>query len=215
MQYHNYIFLSSKIQNLPPNSFKKNRKEFLEIIDQSKEVVINGYATLGLKVGTNILLWFQSDSLESIQDLINQLMHTELGKNLEISYSLLGIARPTQYSPDSQNFHQTNRKGGKYLVIYPFTKTQDWYQLGFPVRKKLMVGHIDIGMKHPNVEQLLLYSFGLDDQEFIVSYETDDLLDFQSLVMDLRSDQVRNYTKSDTPIFTCIYKPLNEVLNYL
>jgi chlorite dismutase len=177
--------------------------------------VVNGYATLGLKVNTNILLWLQSDNLDSIQDLTNQLMHSKIGKSLHITYTFLGIARPTQYSPDSQDHKQTDRKGRKYLIIYPFTKTQEWYLLNFKERSKLMRGHIDIGMKHPKVEQLLLYSFGLDDQEFIVSYETNDLLDFQTLVMELRSDKVRAYTKKDTPIFTCIYKPLDKVLDYL
>jgi chlorite dismutase len=79
----------------------------------------------------------------------------------------------------------------------------------------LMAGHISVGRKYPQITQLLLYSYGVDDQEFIVSYETDDLSDFQSLVIELRSDAVREYTLNDTPIFTCIYKPLEEMINFI
>jgi chlorite dismutase len=217
MKYHNYIFLRSKLHpsDLSETELKRNKKEFLKILDGKKEVEVFSYSTLGLKAGTNILLWFQSDNLEKIQDLIAKLLHSKLGKYLKISYSYFGLARETQYSPHSQDYLNTLRKGRDYLIIYPFTKTPEWYQLNFQKRKKLMGGHIDIGMKHPKVEQLLLYSFGLDDQEFIVSYETNDLLEFQSLVMELRSDKVRTFTLNDTPIFTCIYQPWEKALDYL
>jgi len=217
MQYHSYIFITPepKFNELSVSMQKKYKTEFLKTLSESKSVVAFTYATLGLKLNTNIMIWFQSDAIENIQDLINKLMHTSLGKLLKITYTLFGMTRPTQYSPKSTNHLETQRKGGKYLTIYPFTKTQDWYKLDFETRKNLMWGHVSIGKKHPSIEQLLLYSYGLDDQEFIVSYEMNDLLEFQTLVMELRSDKVREYTLKDTPIFTCIYKPMDQVLDYL
>ena len=210
MKFHSYIFLSSE----PLKLSLKERKDFCRAL-ASKKIIVFSYATLGLKVNTNILLWLQSDSLEDIQDLISNVLHTPLGRKLKIAHTLFGMSRPTQYSKKSDSQVETGRKGGKYLVIYPFTKSTDWYKLSFEKRKSLMWGHIQIGKKHPETEQLLLYSFGVDDSEFIVSYETDELLDFQTLVMELRSDKVRAYTLRDTPIFTCIYKPLEKVLDYL
>lgn len=216
MVIHSYIFLSTdlSLQKLPDSVLAKYKKEFLKDLDD-ENVLVNTYSILGLKAGMNILLWLQADSLENIQDLINNLMHTNLGKRLRIVHTLLGMTRPTQYSPKSEGHLATDRKGGKYLVIYPFTKTKEWYQLSFEKRKKLMGGHVSFGKKHPNIKQLLLYSYGVDDSEFIVSYEMDDLLDFQTLVMELRSDKVRVYTKKDTPIFTCIYKPRDKILDFL
>ncbi len=211
MKYHSYILLSTNSNTTTP----KEKKEFLKTLHNTKGIVINSYATVGLKKDTKMLLWLQSEEIEKIQDLLNTLMHTKLGENLKISYTLFGMTRPTQYSPNSTGHLKTDRKGGKYLVIYPFTKTNQWYQLPFSRRKAMMWGHVQIGKKHPKIEQLLLYSFGVDDNEFIVSYETDDLSDFQTLVMELRSDKVRGYTQQDTPIFTCIYKPLDKVLDYL
>lgn len=210
MPYHSYIFLNSLI-----TPQKKDHQEFLDKLAKSKKVVVYTYATLGLKADTTIMLWLQADSPEDIQDLLTQLLHTKLGQSLRISYTLFGMTRPTQYSPTSKGHLETGRKGGKYLTIYPFVKTKEWYQLDFEKRKNLMWGHVQIGKKHPKIEQLLLYSYGVDDSEFIVSYEMDDLLEFQTLVMELRSDAVRQYTQSDTPIFTCIYKSPEEVLEYL
>ena len=216
MQNHNYIFFSSdsSLKKLPTVTLKKYKKDFLKVLD-NKKIIANTYSMLGLKTDMNILIWLQSDSLESTQDLLKDLMQTNLGKYLTISQTLFGMTRPTQYSPKSEGHLNTDRKGGKYLVIYPFTKTKEWYQLSFEKRRELMGGHVSFGKKHPKIEQLLLYSYGIDDSEFIVSYEMDDLSDFQTLVMELRSDKVRAYTQKDTPIFTCIYKPTDKVLDYL
>ncbi len=217
MQYHNYIFLASNsgLRDLSQKNLLSYKKEFIKILKIKKDVIINTYATIGLKVNTNILLWFQSDSLEDLQDHLNTLMQTNLGKCLTITHTLFGLTRPTQYSPKSTGYLETDRKGGKYLIIYPFSKTKEWYQLDYDTRRNLMGGHVTFGKKHPKITQLLLYSYGVDDNEFIVSYETDGLSDFQTLVMELRSDKVRAYTLKDTPIFTCIYKSAGEILDYL
>jgi chlorite dismutase len=191
------------------------KKAFLKELQKEKDVVTNAYATVGLKANTTILLWFQADALDTIQNFLNTLLHTDLGKYLAVSYTLFGMARPTQYSEKSTGHLQTNRKSGKYLTIYPFNKTKEWYMLDFDARRKLMGGHVSVGKKYSQIEQVLLYSYGIDDNEFIVSYEMDDLSAFQSLVMELRSDKVRAYTQKDTPIFTCVYKTQEEVLDFI
>ena len=217
MVYHSYVFLTiqnefKKLTDTQKNTFKK---AFLKEIQKEKKVITYTYSTLGLKANTTLAFWFQSDTVEGIQNFLNELLHTKLGSYLIIDYTLFGMTRPTQYSSASSGHLDTTRKGGTYLIIYPFTKTKEWHMLDFEKRKELMKGHIAIGRKFPQITQLLLYSYGIDDQEFIVSYETDSLLDFQSLVMALRSDKVREYTQSDTPIFTCIYKNFEEILDFI
>lgn len=219
MQYHNYIFFQPKesFSSLSEEKIEKYKKEFIKTIKSEEDVFIDTYATLGLKTNTSVMFWFQADTLERIQNFLNTLLHTNLGKHLNITYILLGIVRSSHYSGNLATTEQifTRSTGGQYLIIYPFTKTHAWYQLSFEERKKLMKGHIGIGRKYGQISQLLLYSFGVDDQEFIVSYETNSLPDFQKLVMELRSDAVRAYTLKDTPIFTCVHKSLDDVLSFL
>lgn len=219
MQYHNYIFLAPRdsLFALSEDKVHRYKEEFLKEMQKEDNVIVYSYATLGLTGNAFIMLWLQSDSIDIIQDFLNTLLHTSLGKHLQIDGTLFGIVRPSQYSRQVSSVEtiSTQRTGAGYLIIYPFTKTTEWYQQNFEERKSLMKGHIAIGMKHPQIKQLLLYSFGLDDNEFIVSYETDDLSEFQTLVMELRSDPGRKYTKKDTPIFTCIHKPLERILDYL
>lgn len=217
MTCHNYIFFSSKdsLHDLSKKIRNEFIKEFLSVLNSDSNVIAYTYSTVGLKVNTNILIWFQADTIDAIQNLLNQLMHTGLGSHLKITHTLFGMTRPTQYHKESTMHLETKRKGGKYLIIYPFTKTTSWYMIDFEGRRNLMWGHVQIGKKHPTIEQLLLYSYGIDDSEFIVSYETDDLAEFQTLVMELRSDKVREFTLKDTPIFTCIYREPKEALTFL
>lgn len=134
---------------------------------------------------------------------------------LEVKRVLWGYTRPSIYArgKSSQEIDPFSETRKKYLVVYPFSKTAEWYLLSRETRQGMMNEHIRIGRQHPEILQLLLYSFGLQDQEFVVSYETDNLFEFSELVNELRSTQARIYTLLDTPIITAIYHPPEETLN--
>ena len=119
--------------------------------------------------------------------------------------TLVGITKPSVYVKPRENPQEIDPYGDErkpYFVIYPFSKTADWYMKDKDERMQLMAEHIRVGKKYPAVKQLLLYSFGIQDQEFIVSYEMDDLPLFSDLVQELRSTSARAYTLLDTPIIT-------------
>ena len=128
--------------------------------------------------------------------------------------TLWGFTRPSQYSkgrsPQEIDPFSTERK--RYLVGYPFVKTMDWYLMSRDARQGMMNEHIRVGHQYPEIKQLLLYSFGLQDQEFIVVYETDDLPMFSDLVNDLRATEARRYTQRDTPIFAAVFHPAETTL---
>jgi chlorite dismutase len=118
---------------------------------------------------------------------------------------LWGMTRPSEYSSrarSAQEIDPFDPQRAPYLVMYPFTKTADWYLLGRDIRQGMMNEHIRIGKQYREITQLLLYSFGLQDQEFVVVYETDDLPLFSRLVYELRDTEARRYTKADTPLHT-------------
>lgn len=100
----------------------------------------------------------------------------------------------------------------KYLVVYPFVKTVDWYRMSRDTRQGMMNEHIRIGHQYEQITQLLLYSSGLQDQEFVVVYETDDLTQFSDLVIELRGSEARRFTERDTPIFTAVYHSPEQTL---
>ncbi len=128
--------------------------------------------------------------------------------------SLWGFTRPSQYTKvrSAQEIDPFAETRMKYLVMYPFTKTADWYLMSRDSRQGMMNQHIRIGKQYEEIKQLLLYSFGLQDQEFVVVYEIDDLGRFSDLVNELRDTEARRFTLRDTPVYTAIYHPAEETL---
>jgi chlorite dismutase len=128
--------------------------------------------------------------------------------------SLWGFTRPSQYTKtrSAQEIDPFAETRMKYLVMYPFAKTADWYLMSREVRQGMMNEHIRIGKQYEDIKQLLLYSFGLQEQEFVVVYETENLPRFSDLVNELRDTEARRYTLQDTPVYTAIYHPAEQTL---
>ena len=121
---------------------------------------------------------------------------------------LWGYTRPSVYArgASSQEIDPFAEQRQTYLILYPFIKTIQWYLLGKDTRQGMMNEHIRIGRQYPEIKQLLLYSFGVQDQEFVVVYETEQLYRFSELVNELRGSDVREYTWRDTPVYTGIWR---------
>ncbi|MBI1743647.1 chlorite dismutase family protein [Candidatus Acetothermia bacterium] len=210
--------LDSLWRRLPQEERHRGREEFAAAIQScAKEVMTYSYSLAGLKAGADLLLWRISPSLDMLQETTSQLMQTGLGRYLETAYSLLGLTRPSIYvrKPDAQEQAIFSAERGRYLIIYPFTKTPEWYLLSKETRQGMMNEHIRVGKEFSSIRQALIYSFGLDDQEFVVSYETERLEDFQDLVKALRETEGRRYTLKDTPIFVGVHRSLEETLALL
>jgi chlorite dismutase len=146
---------------------------------------------------------------------------TGYGKALEAfrryvrpAQSLWGFTRPSMYSrgKSEQDMHPLEGDRARYLVVYPFSKTKEWYLMSLDARQGMMNEHIKIGKQFFDVKQLLLYSFGLQDQEFVVSYEMEELPRFSELVNALRSTEGRKYTLLDTPLVTGFLMTAEEFL---
>jgi len=133
---------------------------------------------------------------------------------VEAVHTLWGFTKPSQYTKtrSTQEIDPFAAQRKPYLIVYPFVKTVDWYLLSREARQGMMNEHIKIGKQYPEITQLLLYSFGLQNQEFIVVYETDDLGHFSDLVYELRDTEARRFTQRDTPLYTAIYHPAEETL---
>lgn len=210
--------LDSSWRRLSEAERERGRDEFIHAVESSAPAVTTySYSALGFRPGTDLLLWRSAEALENLQETVSQLLLTGLGRYFEITQSFLGMLRPSVYTRRREPQEQAalSHERNRYLVIYPFTKTTEWYQTSKDARQGMMNEHIRIGHEHPEVRQVLIYSFGIDDQEFVVAYETDNLADYQSLVMELRETDARRFTLRDTPTLTCIHRPLAETLALL
>ena len=175
------------------------------------------YSSIGLEAGVDLLFWRMGPSVDALEATAARLLRAGLGRWLTVRHSFVGRIGPSQYvrKPTEQEQSLFAGERSRYLVVYPFTKSTDWYLLSKEARQGVMNEHMRVGHEYPMVRQALAYSFGLDSQEFVVAYEMDDLVAFGDLVRALRSTESRRSTVSDTPILLGIHRPLEEILGLL
>ncbi len=195
----------------------RTAEDFCAAVNGTSEVTTFTYSTIGLKSGVEMLLWSLAPSLEALEEKNAATLRSGMGAWTTVQHSFLGIIRPSQYvkrpTPQEQSLFTGRRSA--YLVVYPFTKSTDWYLLGQEERQKVMNEHMKVGHRYPQVRQLLAYSFGVDDMDFLVAYETDDIAAFGELVRELRGTESRRSTVRDTPILTGVHRPIDEITHLL
>ena len=194
-------------------------RAFSVAIDQARAAGSTAgiHSSIGLEPGVDLLLWRTAPSMELLEASGAGLLCSGLGRWLTVTHSLLGRIGPSQYvrKPTEQEQSTLADDASRYLVVYPFTKSTEWYLLGRETRQGVMNEHMRIGHDYPTVRQALAYSFGLDGQDFVVAYATDDLVAFGDLVRALRGTESRRSTVSDTPILLGIRRSIGEVLELL
>ena len=166
------------------------------------DVTVRGvYTTAGLSPEVDLILWVVARDPEHLHDLAADLRRTPLGRALDVRRVYLGTASNSQYDPTHGPAFLQGKPPAKYLSVYPFVKTPDWYLLPYEERRDLMIDHGRMGREYPSVLTNTVNSFGVADQEFIVALEDDDVGTLIRMVQRLRAAEVRKYTAVDTPIY--------------
>ena len=223
-QFVNFAFykIDPAIRRLPDEQKWQARSEFLKAFQLPREKIIClTYTTAGLKADTDFVLWRISSTPDVFQEQTQLINKSRLGGYLSTPHSFLSMTKRSMYIDKLDPFHTAESRTHiipgkrKYLFIYPFVKTRDWYLLPIERRQEIMDVHIRAGNKYPSVKLNTTYSFGLDDQDFVVAFETEEPKDFLDLVMELRETESSKYTVRDTPIFTCIQMPMEQILDQL
>lgn len=209
-------------RRLEPAERAAMRRQFEQLIDSwAERILLRTYSTLGTRSDCDFLLWSVSEDLDDLQEFASDVVSSGLGAHLETPYSYLSMTKHSTYvrehlHPGQHGSRLTIAPGdAKYLFVYPFVKTRGWYRLAYEERQRIMNVHIAVGHKYPTVVIHTTYSFGLDDQEFVLAFETDYPADFLDLVQELRETESSSYTLRDTPIFTCVSTPIRQLLDSL
>lgn len=209
-------------RRLPKDEREASKKEFSSTIEEWRQrLLLITYSTVGLRPEADFMLWRIGDSMDLFQEMSRQLNRTSLGSYLTTPYSFLSMTKRSIYVDKHIHSGQEGRRARivpgeyRYLFVYPFLKTREWYLLPAERRQQMMDVHIEVGHRFPSVKLNTTYSFGLDDQEFVVAFESDEPADFVDLVMALRETEGSRFTLRDTPILTCVRKNIHETLDDL
>ncbi len=193
----------------------EDKREFRAACDDfAQDRSLRAYSTVGTRGDTDLLLLSQSPALDDIHTFHVVLAQSGLAKRMSTPYSYLAMTKRSPYS-DAEARPEICTSERRYLFVYPFDKRREWYRLPPDERQRIMSDHIEVGRRYPEIAINTAYSFGLDDQEFVVSFEGDDPGQFLDLVQELRGTESSSYTLRDTPIFTCVAMSVGRALDAL
>jgi chlorite dismutase len=220
-QQRNYVkFTFLKLvpawRRVDPGERAQHKREFAAACaDFADDHFLRAYSLVGTRGDTDLMLRMVTRTIDPIHDFHVVLNQSGLMAWAQISHSYLAMTKESVYSDEDQPLAPRAGSDRKYLIVYPMWKKREWYGLPGEERMRIMRGHIETGRRYGQIEINTAYSFGLDDQEFVVSFNTDDPSDFLDLVQELRATESSVYTESETPIFTCITSSVERALGAL
>lgn len=212
--YFGYSFykLDPKWRWMADLAKEESAKEVKNILDYTG-ISYRAYSNIGLRDDTDFLLWFLAPTVDKIQTATEKLYSTVFGKYIIPSRTYISCTRPSAYALDAtpQGF-VAGDSPKRYVIVYPFTKTREWYLLPQAKRQEIMDEHITVSKKYPQIILNTTYSFGIHDEDFMLAFEMDNIRDFQDLIMDLRETQVSTYVKNDIPMIVCVKKEITSLI---
>ena len=201
-------------RRLDPDLREADKREFVAACENfAEDHLLRSFSLVGTRGDADLMLLSQAENLDRIHEFHVVLSQSGLMKWCTVPHSFLAMTKPSEYSDESRL--EVRPGHSRYLFVYPFVKTRAWYALAADERWRIMQEHIRVGREFPSVDLNTSYSFGLDDQEFVVAFETDNPADFLDLVQRLRTTESSSYTQRDTPTFTCIACSLERALGAL
>lgn len=193
----------------------ESAKEVENVIKNSG-VKFRTYSTLGLRDDADFLFWFAAKTVDEIQKAIEKLYTTVFGKYIIPARTYLSCTRPSTYIKSGKPLgFIVDEEMKKHVIVYPFTKTREWYLLPKEERQSIMDEHIEVSRKYPQIILNTTYSFGIHDEDFMLAFEVDEIRDFQDLIMDLRETRVSKYVQKDTPMIVCVKKDIIPLIGSL
>lgn len=226
-QFMNYSFfkLDPAFRRLPHAEREEIKAEFMAAADAwqadapaAKGLIQRSYSLVGVRGDVDFMIWRMAFDVRDFQDAQARLNRTRLMGYLTQPYTYTSMNKRSQYVnrvEGSGHGLEILPGQGRYLFIYPFIKTRAWYDLTPHARQGMMDEHIYASEPFKGVRINTSYSYGIDDQEFVVSFDSDHPQEFVDLVHRLRYTEASNYTLQDTPMFTCVKKDLRETLDDL
>ena len=192
-------------------------KEITELFEEfSDRIEVRGtYSTTGFDARTDLMFWWVSKSVEAIQDLHVAFKRTALGRSVEQAHAFLGIVRPAEFAKDHLPAFVKGEPPKKFVTVYPFVRTPEWYLLDPAERGALLKDHGEAGREFPDVLANTTSAFGIGDYEWILAFEAASLDRIVDLIRRLRGTEARRYTKVEVPFVSGIRKTVEDAIRDL
>jgi hydrogen peroxide-dependent heme synthase len=191
-------------------------QEVENLFKEWTDLTVRGvYTTAGFRADTDLMLWFVGPSPDTVQDALVAFGRTEAGRRLDLSWTFMGVVKPAEFTADHAPAFAKGEAPRKYLCVYPFVRTPEWYLLPPEERSALLREHGEIGRQFPDVLANTTSAFGMNDWEWILAFEADELDRIVDCIRRLREAEARRFTKEEVPFVTGIRKDVRAALGDL
>jgi chlorite dismutase len=180
--------------------------EVVDLIDQlaAKVVVVRGtYDVSGLRADADLMVWWHAATADALQEAYGRLRRTRLGAHLQPTWSNMALHRPAEFNKSHlPEFLAEPDKEYRYVAVYPFVRSYDWYLLPPEDRSRMLAEHGRMGAPWPGVLTNTVAAFALGDYEWLVPLESDELTDLVDLMRGLRAAEARLHVREEIPFYT-------------
>jgi len=173
------------------------------------------YSTVGFRADADLMLWLHGDSPDVLQRALVEFRRTTVGRLIEPTWMFMGAVKPAEFTADHAPAFVKGTPPEKFLCVYPFVRTPEWYLLPREERGELLREHGGAGREFPEVLANTTSAFGLGDWEWILAFEAERADSLVDCLRRLREAKARLYTKVEIPFVTGIRKSVADVLDDL
>ncbi|CAN5348921.1 chlorite dismutase family protein [soil metagenome] len=222
-QFVNFMFLRVNPDWRKLNSETKRvfKSEFQNTFAQyHQDMLLFSYSLVGFDSKADLMFWRIGNCLDLIQEMTAKLYRTNLGSYLETTDNYLSVTKKRMFIPFVENSNLEDRfhimaGAKKYHFLYPCAKNSEWYEKSSEERETLVEENFMVGKRFENIKIHLTHAFGFSDQEFIISFETDEPKDFLALAEELKQNPASKFTMRGLPVYTCRQRSLMDCLDAL
>ncbi len=175
---------------------------FLDEIAGEGVVVRGLYDVAGLRGDADFMVWWHAETIEQLQSAYHRLLRTELGSHLEPVWSNAALHRPAEFNKSHVPAFMADEVARKYVCVYPFVRSYEWYLLEDGERRDLLREHGQMARDFPDVRANTIASFALGDYEWLLAFEADELHRIVDLMRELRASRARMHVREEIPFFT-------------
>jgi chlorite dismutase len=188
--------------------------EVTELCQQAagKDVVTRGcYDVQGMRADADYMFWWTAPSADDLQEMYARFRRTGLGRVSEPAWSVMALHRPAEFNKSHTPAFLTEEPRA-YVSVYPFVRSYEWYLLDDAERRSMLAEHGMMARDFPDVRANTVPSFALNDYEWILAFEADELHRIVDLMRHLRGSRARLHTREEIPFYAGRRKPVGELL---
>lgn len=160
------------------------------------------YDVSGMREDADLMLWVHGPTAEGVQQSLRDFRRTLVGQSLRLAWSAMGIHRPAEFNRSHVPAFMTGKEPRGWLCVYPFVRSYEWYLLPADERKQMLYEHGMKGRAHESVLSNTVSAFALNDYEWILALESDQLHDLVDLMRAMRETDARRHVREEIPFYT-------------